>query len=62
MQGYFETLRTEMSVNNIDVTILCPGPVFSRFLENAFTGTPGQVRKNLNNKSNLIYVNICFLK
>lgn len=42
IHGYFETLRTEMSSKNIDVTILCPGPVFSRFLENAFTGTPGE--------------------
>ncbi len=32
-----------MTGKKIDVTILCPGPVFSRFLENAFTGTPGQV-------------------
>ncbi|KFM76158.1 Dehydrogenase/reductase SDR family member 7, partial [Stegodyphus mimosarum] len=42
LHGYFETLRTEMSDKNIDVTILCPGPVFSRFLENAFTGAPRQ--------------------
>ncbi|GFT00998.1 hypothetical protein TNCV_4054061 [Trichonephila clavipes] len=40
--GYFETLRTEMSGKNIDVTMLCPGPVFSNNLENAFTGTPGK--------------------
>lgn len=40
-----------MSGENIDVTILCPGPVFSHFLENAFTGTPGQVNKNLNNNT-----------
>ncbi|KAG8187398.1 hypothetical protein JTE90_016942 [Oedothorax gibbosus] len=42
LHGYFETLRTEMTMHNVDVTILCPGPVFSHFLENAFTGTPGQ--------------------
>ncbi|XP_054722753.1 dehydrogenase/reductase SDR family member 7-like [Uloborus diversus] len=42
LHGYFETLRTEMCRKNIDVTVLCPGPVFSRFLENAFTGTAGQ--------------------
>ncbi|GFY39726.1 hypothetical protein TNIN_344021, partial [Trichonephila inaurata madagascariensis] len=42
LHGYFETLRTEMSGKNIDVTLLCPGPIFSHFLENAFTGTPGQ--------------------
>ncbi|GFT11251.1 hypothetical protein NPIL_531261 [Nephila pilipes] len=42
LHGYFETLRVEMSRKNIDVTMLCPGPVFSHALENAFTGTPGQ--------------------
>nr|XP_042911770.1 dehydrogenase/reductase SDR family member 7 isoform X2 [Parasteatoda tepidariorum] len=42
LHGYFETLRTEMSGKNIDVTMLCPGPIFSHFLENAFTATPGQ--------------------
>ncbi|CAL1267272.1 unnamed protein product [Larinioides sclopetarius] len=42
LHGYFETLRTEMTGKNIDVTLLCPGPIFSHFLENAFTGSPGK--------------------
>jgi len=42
LHGYFETLRTEMTRKNIEVTMLCPGPIFSHFLENAFTGIPGQ--------------------
>lgn len=36
LHGYFETLRAE-SMGKIKVTILCPGPVHSRVLENAFT-------------------------
>ncbi|GFT72093.1 hypothetical protein NPIL_281981 [Nephila pilipes] len=42
LHGYFETLRTEMTGKNVDVTLLCPGPIFSHFLENAFTGKSGQ--------------------
>ena len=41
LAGYFETLRAE-AYKNIKVTILCPGPVFSRILENAFTDQPGE--------------------
>lgn len=42
LHGYFESLRTEMNQKNISVTMVCPGPVFSNFLENAFTATPGE--------------------
>ncbi|GIY19200.1 hypothetical protein CEXT_363831 [Caerostris extrusa] len=42
LHGYFETLRTEMTGKNIAITMLCPGPIFSHFLENAFTGATGQ--------------------
>lgn len=34
-QGYFETLRLEMV--EMDVTIFCPGPTYTDFLQNAFT-------------------------
>lgn len=50
LHGYFETLRTEMSRENIDVTMLCPGPVFSNNLKNAFTGTLGQKFGQLPNR------------
>lgn len=40
LHGYFETLRAE-GYKNVKVTLLCPGPVFSRILENAFTERPG---------------------
>ncbi|GFR69033.1 dehydrogenase/reductase SDR family member [Elysia marginata] len=43
VQGYFDSLRTEMSTNNIDVTVICPGPVFSDFLLHAATGKKGEV-------------------
>ncbi|GFN94503.1 dehydrogenase/reductase sdr family member 7 [Plakobranchus ocellatus] len=43
VQGYFDTLRTEMALNNIDVTIICPGPVFSEVLIHAATGKKGEV-------------------
>ncbi|RUS83044.1 hypothetical protein EGW08_009183 [Elysia chlorotica] len=28
LQGYFDSLRIEVASDNIDVTIICPGPVF----------------------------------
>lgn len=43
VQGYFDCLRTEMSANNISVTLVCPGPVFSNFLLHAATGKKGEV-------------------
>lgn len=46
LHGYFEALRVE-GYKNIKVTLLCPGPVFSRILETSFTDTPGvQVNKS----------------
>lgn len=43
LHGWFETLRVEGYEHNIDVTMLCPGPVFSRLLEQAYTAEPGKV-------------------
>jgi len=43
IQGYFDSLRLEKMLSNITVTLLCPGPVFSGILEEAFTGKPGEV-------------------
>lgn len=40
LHGYFETLRIE-SFKNVKVTMLCPGPVFSRILESSFTDQTG---------------------
>lgn len=46
LHGYFETLRVE-AYKNVKVTLLCPGPVFSRILETSFTDQPGvQVNKS----------------
>lgn len=44
LQGYFECLRLEgVILGGLDVTLTCPGPVFSRVRERAFTAVPGQV-------------------
>ncbi|CAG5131726.1 unnamed protein product [Candidula unifasciata] len=43
VNGYFESLRTEMGEHNIDVTILCPGPVASNISYVAVTGKLGEV-------------------
>ncbi|XP_076315848.1 dehydrogenase/reductase SDR family member 7-like [Tachypleus tridentatus] len=43
LHGYFECLRTEMSNDNINITIICPGPVFTPLLETAFTEKKGKV-------------------
>jgi len=42
LHGWFESLRMEGYEHNIDVTMACPGPVLTPFLEVAFTGTPGK--------------------
>jgi len=43
VQGYFESLRNEMRGKNIGITMLCPGPVFSGILKEAFTSKKGAV-------------------
>lgn len=40
LQGYFETLKMEEP--DMKVTLFCPGPTSTEFLEQAFTGKPGQ--------------------
>jgi len=42
-QAWFHSLSFEMVPNNISVTVLCPGPVFSNITAAAFTGKPGEV-------------------
>ena len=46
-QGWFDTLRMEAFDDNITVTMLCPGPVFSDALKFAFTGKSGEVQYSL---------------
>lgn len=36
-QGYFKTLRMEVNEHNIGVTLVCPGPVQTDVVANAFT-------------------------
>lgn len=40
-QGYFEALRNEYP--NVHVTMFCPGPTATNFLQECFTDTPGAV-------------------
>lgn len=42
-QGYFESLRNEIRNRNIGITMICPGPVFSSVLKEAFTSKINQV-------------------
>ncbi|KAF7282994.1 hypothetical protein GWI33_001627 [Rhynchophorus ferrugineus] len=42
IQGYFNSLRLEKMGQNIDVTLLCPGPTFTSFLSEAFTDKDGE--------------------
>ncbi|XP_066250464.1 dehydrogenase/reductase SDR family member 7 isoform X1 [Euwallacea similis] len=42
IHGYFDSLRIEKMEKNIHVTILCPGPVFTNFLAEAFTDKAGE--------------------
>ncbi|KAL1131323.1 hypothetical protein AAG570_010941 [Ranatra chinensis] len=43
IHGYFKSLMTEKLGGNIDVTLLCPGPVFSNLLQQCFTSEKGKV-------------------
>ncbi|XP_063235766.1 dehydrogenase/reductase SDR family member 7 isoform X2 [Bacillus rossius redtenbacheri] len=42
LHGYFNSLRNEKMGSNLTVTILCPGPVFTNFLSESFTGKVDQ--------------------
>ncbi|KXJ13384.1 dehydrogenase/reductase SDR family member 7 [Exaiptasia diaphana] len=37
LQGYFDGLRIEVYDSNIDVTMICPGPILTNIRDNAFT-------------------------
>eukprot|EP00118_Oscarella_pearsei_P004060 m.16863 g.16863 ORF g.16863 m.16863 type:complete len:322 (+) comp27178_c0_seq2:155-1120(+) len=41
LQGWFNTLRMEMMLENIDITLVCPGPVDSELQVNALSNTAG---------------------
>ncbi|XP_014471598.1 PREDICTED: dehydrogenase/reductase SDR family member 7 [Dinoponera quadriceps] len=42
LHGYFNSLLMEHSDKNINITIVCPGPVQTNFLAECFTDTPGE--------------------
>ncbi|KAI4471662.1 dehydrogenase/reductase sdr family member 7-related [Holotrichia oblita] len=42
LHGYYNTLRNEKGHKNLCVTLLCPGPTFTNFLTESFTGKPGE--------------------
>ena len=37
MQGFFDTLRMEISDKNISILSVCPGPIDTPFMHNIFT-------------------------
>lgn len=41
LHGYFNSLRAEKVADSLTVTILCPGPVYTNFLSESFTGKSG---------------------
>ena len=42
-QGWFDALRIELVNDNIDITMACPGPVFSNIRKSAFTENVDEV-------------------
>ncbi|XP_022917940.1 dehydrogenase/reductase SDR family member 7 [Onthophagus taurus] len=42
IHGYFNCLRTEKIGKRLFVTLLCPGPTFTNFLQNCFTEKEGE--------------------
>ncbi|XP_020894894.1 dehydrogenase/reductase SDR family member 7-like [Exaiptasia diaphana] len=47
IHGYFDTLRMELSDSNINIQLLCPGPVHSNVAANAFTSIKDKSFKDL---------------
>ncbi|XP_077290720.1 dehydrogenase/reductase SDR family member 7 [Arctopsyche grandis] len=37
IHGYFNSLRTEKFTKNLKITVFCPGPTFTNFLQESFT-------------------------
>lgn len=59
LHGYFETIRIE-AYKNIKITMLCPGPTFSRILETSFTDQAGiQVNKSHASDANRMSTERC---
>jgi dehydrogenase/reductase SDR family protein 7 len=56
LNGYFHSLAMEMVPNNISVSVICPGPVFSNLCSVAFTGKSGQTfgQSQENDKSRMM--------
>lgn len=50
-EGYFETLRAEGGNRNINVTMICPGPVVSSILVNAYTDKLGKQVNQIHDSS-----------
>ena len=48
-QGYYNTLRMEVNEHGIGVTLVCPGPVQTDVVANAFTEDVNKVWKNQGN-------------
>jgi len=42
INGYFNTVRTEVADSGINVTIVCPGPVATDIIKNAHSGSSGK--------------------
>ncbi|XP_017778049.1 PREDICTED: dehydrogenase/reductase SDR family member 7 [Nicrophorus vespilloides] len=42
IHGFMNCLRTEKTGKHIAVTLLCPGPTFTNFLQESFTGKSGE--------------------
>ncbi|XP_055879659.1 dehydrogenase/reductase SDR family member 7-like isoform X3 [Biomphalaria glabrata] len=59
VHGYFDSLRTELG-NNIDITLICPGPVFSNLFQHAATGKQGElVGRNMENSEKRMSTERC---
>jgi len=42
IHGYFNSLRNEKIEERLHITICCPGPTFTNFLQESFTDKPGE--------------------
>ncbi|KXJ04996.1 dehydrogenase/reductase SDR family member 7, partial [Exaiptasia diaphana] len=47
LHGYFDSLRMELSDSNINIQLVCPGPVQSNVAANAFTSIKDKSFKDL---------------
>lgn len=62
LHGFFESLRLEVSKNNIDITIVCPGKIQTNISLNALTASGDKHNKMDKSQANGVTAAVCAQK